>query len=359
MVAGVTIAPCQSLRQVAAWLRGQHPAPEPYPAGPAPLLPEPGAAPVSLAALGIPATVRRVLEASAAGRHHLRLASPDSATVTALAAGLAALLPGLDDQQADEATVIHSAAGLLGSDRARITRPPLRIVGQSASVAAMIGGGGARLRPGEAALADHGVLCLPGAADFDRRVLDTLRQPLAKREIVITCGGATARFPARFILTAGLRRCPCTGPARCACTPLQARRYQGRLTSALGPWFPLRVTADPGTFTSTAAPVADQDADTVSAARVAEARDRMRHRLAATPWRLNGDIPHHELTRTWPPAADGRAIIEHAIAVGVLSDLAARQVTAVAWTLADLAGKPRPGAAECTQALAYREGTSR
>ena len=74
MVTGVTIAPCQSLRQVAVWLRGQHPATEPYPAGPAPLLPDPGAAPVSLAVLGVPATVGRVLEVSAAGRHHLCLA---------------------------------------------------------------------------------------------------------------------------------------------------------------------------------------------------------------------------------------------------------------------------------------------
>ena len=180
--------------------------------------------------------------------------------MTALAAGLAALLPGLDGQQADEATVIHSAAGLLGSGRARITRPPLRIAGQSASVAAMIGGG-ARLQPGEAALAHHGVLCLPNAPDFGRQVLDALRQPLADQEIVITCGGATARFPARFILAAGLRRCPCTGPARCACTPLQARRYQGRLTGTLGPWIPLRAVADPGTFTGTGSPVTGQNAE--------------------------------------------------------------------------------------------------
>ena len=97
----------------------------------------------------------------------------------------------------------------------------------------------------------------------------------------------------------------------------------------------------------------------MSAARVAEARDRMGHRLAGTPWRRNGDIPRHELARTYPPADDGQAVIDHAVDLGLIGNLGAGHVTAVAWTLADLAGRSRPGAAECAQALAFWTGAAR
>ncbi|MGA2830141.1 MAG: ATP-binding protein [Streptosporangiaceae bacterium] len=354
-VPGVRIAPCQSLRQVIAWLRGQQLPWEPY----VPVASAPGPHPSpGLAGIGVPPALRQALETSAAGRHHLCLTGRQPIAVTALAAALTAMLPDLDDQQAGEATVAHAAAGLLRSSRAAVTRPPLRVPDHTATVAAMIGGG-TPLGPGEAAVAHHGVLCLPDAPDFGRRVLDTLRQPLTSDQIVITRGRVTAQFPARFILIAGLRRCPCGDPGRCTCTPAQIRRYQGRLTATLGAWLPLRVTVDPAAFTGSAAEPPGRDADTVSAERVAAARDRMRHRLAGTPWQLNGDIPRRELALTWPPSADGIAVIDRAVELGGLSDPAAGQVTAVAWTLADLAAKPRPGAAECGQALAYREGTSR
>jgi magnesium chelatase family protein len=208
-------------------------------------------------------------------------------------------------------------------------------------------GGGSNLRPGEVALAHHGVLCLPDAPEFERRVLDALRQPLQDGEIIIARGGALARFPARFILLAAMQPCPCGDPAGCSCTPARARRYQERLTGTLGTWIPLHLTVDPPTFTGTTS----ENTDTASAARVAGARDRMRHRLAGTPWRVNGDSPHAELRCSWPPDAAGLAVIEHAVDLGVVSGLAAGRVTGVAWTLADLAGKPRPGAGECAREL--------
>jgi len=99
---------------------------------------------------------------------------------------------------------IYSAAGLLGPGRA-------------------VTGGGAGLQPGEAALAHGGVLCLDDAAAFERAVLRTLAQPLRDGEIVIARGGATARFPARFILVTGMRPCPCGASSGCTCTPPQTR----------------------------------------------------------------------------------------------------------------------------------------
>jgi magnesium chelatase family protein len=92
---------------------------------------------------------------------------------------------------------------------------------------------------------------------------------------------------------------------------------------------------------------------------VTEARDRMRRRLADTPWRVNGDIPRAELRRSYPPAPGGAAVLDHAVDLGLVSGPAAGQVSGVAWTLADLAGKPRPDAGECAQALAFWRGAAR
>jgi magnesium chelatase family protein len=356
---GTTIVAGESLGQVAGWLRGEHLAREPF--RPAP----PGGAPEpvqrehpGLAGLGVSPVLRQMLEVSAAGGHHLCLTGPRGADVPALAAGLVTLLPDLTGQETAEVTAIYSAAGLLGPGRARITRPPLRVPDHRATIAAVTGGG-AGLQPGEAALAHGGVLCLDDAPEFERAVLRTLAQPLGGGEIVIARGGAIARFPARFILVTGMRPCPCGASSGCTCTPLQTRRYRDRVTGTLGAWIPLRAAVDRPGLTHVPGGQPGQDTDALSAARVAEARDRMGHRLSGTPWRRNGDIPRHELAGTHPPADDGQAVIDHAIDLGLIGNLGARHITAVAWTLTDLAGRSRPGAAECARALAFWTGAAR
>jgi magnesium chelatase family protein len=223
---------------------------------------------------------------------------------------------------------------------------------------AAMAGSGSNLRPGEAALAHRGVLCLHDAPQFERRVIDALRQPLRDGEIAVARSGAIARFPARFILVAGMQPCPCGAPTDCRCTPLQGRRYRQRLTGTLGGWIPLRLTVDRPAVAEIISGPPGQDADAVSAARVAEARDRMRRRLAGTPWRVNGDIPGAELRRSYPAAPGGAAVLGHAADLGLVSVPAAGRVTAVAWTLADLAGKPRPGGDECAQALTFWTGAA-
>lgn len=103
---------------------------------------------------------------------------------------------------------------------------------------------------------------------------------------------------------------------------------------------------------------ADDDADVVSAARVADARYRARRRLRDTPWQANGDIPAAQLRRSWPPTAEALAPVSRAADLGEISARAAHQVIRVAWTLADLAGSARPGPDECGQALAFQLGVA-
>ena len=302
LLPGITVAPYESLRQVAAWLRGEQLRGDPSRPARSGGPPGPGRSRApALGALGVAPVLRRALEVSAAGGHHLCLTGPGGIGVPALANGLASLLPDLTGQEATEAAVIQSGAGLLGAGCSRIVRPPLRVPHHTCTMAAMTASG-TDLRPGEAALAHGGVLCLPDAPEFERGVLQSLWQPLADREMVIARGGCIARFPARFVLVAAMRPCPCGGGSGCACAPLRARRYRERVTGTLGAWLPLRLTAGPSEPAWVTGGQPGQDADTRSAVRVAGARDRMRRRLAGTPWRLNGDIPRGELHRSLSPS---------------------------------------------------------
>jgi magnesium chelatase family protein len=358
LVPGIAVVPCRSLRAVLAWLR-----PDPFPGQPetpavGPPLQATAAAPmISLASLTIAPAVRLALEASAAGGHHLCLTASHDAGLPALAAGLATLLPPLSPADATQVTAVYSAAGLLGSGDALITLPPYRSPHHTTSRSAILGSGSSAgvVRPGEAALAHHGVLHLAEAPEFARDVLRALNQPLRDREVTVTRSGTTVRFPARFTLVAAMSPCPCgTQPGCCSCTSLQARRYRARLTDEVGShislWLPITYTG--GIREEPAA-----GADATRAARVVAARSRARHRLRGTPWQLNNDIPGPELRRAYQPTAEAFAPVSHAVDLGEISQRAAHQVIRIAWTLADLAGEARPGPGECGQALALHLGT--
>ncbi len=353
MVPGLAVAGCQSLRAVLAWLHGQ-----PFPVQPA--ISAAGTTPPPqgiwpAVSLAIAPYVRQALEVSAAGGHHPCLTGRRNSGIPVLAAGLAALLPALTPREVMEVTAIHSTAGLLAPGHAPITRPPLRAPHHTATPAAIVGGSPGITRPGEAALAHHGVLFLDDAPEFARNVLQALRQPLQHREVTVSHSGSTIRFPAKFTLVAGISPCPCGARSDCTCSPLQRRRYRARLTGELGTYIALWLNVpslDPAPTNG------KDDADAVSAVRVAAARDRARHRLRHTPWHVNADIPGAELRRSHLPPAEALAPINRAVDLGEISARAAHDVVRVAWTLADLAGNPRPGPDECGQALAFHLGVA-
>ena len=189
-------------------------------------------------------------------------------------------------------------------------------------------------------------------------VLQVLRQPLQDGQVTVARSGRMVRFPAKFILMAGMTACPCGAGPGCGCGPLQARRYRARFARELGGHIAIWLQAPFGP----AAPVAQTPgagADVMSAARVAAARQRARRRLDGTPWRLNADIPGLELRRSFQPAAEALAPISRAVDLGEISARSAHQVIRLAWTLADLAGEARPGAQECGLALALQLGVAR
>ena len=370
LVPGVRVTGVRSLRDLVALARGEERpletddgADDDGPGDPADQAvadDDPGAALARLDlrdVLGQP-SARFALEVAAAGGHHLLMLGPPGAGKTMLAERLPGLLPPLDRAAALEVTTVHSVAGTLPAGTPLVTRPPLQAPHHTASVPAIVGGGSHQVRPGAASLAHRGVLFLDEAPEFAPAVLDALRQPLESGEITVSRLVAQVRFPARFQLVLAANPCPCglaVGKGLgCRCTPMAKLRYLGRLS---GPLLD-RVDLSLEMLAASRADLRDDTAyveDTATvAARVAEARARMAVRLAATPWRVNAEVPGHVLRRDWPLPWGVVAAAEQELDRGGLTARGVDRVLRVAWTLGDLAGRARPDAGDVQVALQFR-----
>jgi magnesium chelatase family protein len=365
LVPDMQVLSAPSLRALLFWLRGMMPDDACIPsevaeaAGPRPAKLEPGA-PGSgqvrdLADVVGQPVARRAAEICAAGGHHMLLLGPPGVGKTMLAERLPTIMPALAPAAALEVSSIHSVAGVLSAKQPLVTTPPFCAPHHTATKAAIVGGGSGIIRPGAASLAHHGCLFLDEAPEFDRDVLDALRQPLESGEVVIARSAMTARFPARFTLMLAANPCPCartaaTGAA-CTCSPLAKRRYMARLSGPLLDRVDVKVELLPVGRAELLCDRQLAESSAVVADRVAQARERAAHRLADTPWRLNGEIPGSELRRRFRPAAGALKPLERSMDVGQISARGADRVIRMSWTLSDLAGKDRPGLDEIGCAL--------
>jgi len=306
-------------------------------------------------------TAKRALEIAAAGGHGLLMSGPPGAGKTMLARRLPGLLPPLDFDEAIEVTRIHGAAGRLAPGATIAASRPFRAPHHAASRAGILGGG-SPARPGEASLAHRGVLFLDELPEFDRTTLESLRQVLEERRVVVARAGGTCTFPADFQLVAAANPCPCgwrmSRVRECLCSERAIARYRGRISGPLLDRIDLHLALPAVAWRDLVAPPRPGESSDTVRRRVLTARERQKKRLDAQALRTNAEIPDAQIDALVDASDESRALLGRAVEKLKLSARGARRLMRVARTIADLAGERRVEASAMAEAIGYRRDES-
>lgn len=296
------------------------------------------------------AQARRALEVAAAGGHSLLMVGPPGTGKSLLASRLPGILPELEEDEALEAAALASVSRE-GFDAGQWRRRPFRAPHHSASAAALVGGG-SQPRPGEISLAHQGVLFLDELPEFDRRVLEVLREPLESGHILISRAARQSRFPARFQLVAAMNPCPCgywgEPDGRCSCSAEQVQRYRNRISGPLLDRIDLQVVVPRIAFEELQGRPGECSA--VVRARVVAARERQRTRGGE----LNARLEPRALAAHCGLRAEDHALLGQVMERFRLSARSYHRILKVARTVADLDGAVSIGRHHLTEALGYR-----
>ena len=293
---------------------------------------------------------KRALEIAAAGAHSLLFAGPPGTGKSMLASRLAGLLPPMTNDAALESAAVLSLAGLF--QPAAFGRHPYRSPHHTASSAALVGGGSVP-RPGEISLAHQGVLFLDELPEFDRRVLEALREPMESGHIHIARAARQATFPAQFQMVAAMNPCPCgyhgDASGKCRCTPDQVTRYRGKLSGPLLDRIDLQLEV-PALPAEALQKAADGESSATVRTRVVAARERQLARQS----KPNARLSTREIDQHCQPSEEGASLLKHAMLRLNLSARAYHRVLRIARTIADLADSDAINAPHIAEAIQYR-----
>jgi Mg chelatase-related protein len=301
-------------------------------------------------------TAKRALEIAAAGGHNMLMIGPPGSGKSMLAQRLPGILPPLDAREALEISMVQSLAGEL-PDGTISRRRPFRNPHHSASMAALVGGG-LKVKPGEVSLAHLGVLFLDELPEFQRAVLDSLRQPVETGEAIVARANAHVRYPARFQLVAAMNPCRCgylSDPARsCGKAPRCAQDYQAKISGPLMDRIDIHVDVPAVSAADLSLPPpAEGSADV--AARVAAARQIQRRRYEAHGLRTNAEAEGQLLDAVATPDAAGAKLLAQAAEAMGLTARGYHRVLRVARTIADLEAGEEVRRPHIAEALSFRK----
>ncbi|WP_298452907.1 YifB family Mg chelatase-like AAA ATPase [uncultured Marinobacter sp.] len=295
---------------------------------------------------------RRALEVAAAGAHNLLFFGPPGTGKSMLASRLPGILPDLSDDHAMEVASVHSVAGL-GVGEGGWRQPPFRSPHHTASAVALVGGGSSP-KPGEISLAHRGVLFLDELPEFERRVLEVLREPMETGEISISRAARQVTFPARFQVIGAMNPCPCGYSGHptieCQCTPQQVMRYRSKISGPLLDRFDLHVEVPVQSGDVLMQSGGDGEPSAVVRERVALSRERQAQRGC-----VNATLSGRELQKACRLEHTSEKLLSGAMEKLGLSARALHRILRVARTLADLDGSDSVTQPHLIEALGYRQ----
>jgi magnesium chelatase family protein len=295
---------------------------------------------------------KRALEVAAAGAHSLLMVGPPGSGKSMLAERIATLLPPMTEDEAMESAAIQSL-GTAGFKAEQYGKRPFRSPHHSSSAVAMVGGGGVP-KPGEISLSHFGCLFLDELPEFDRRVLEMLREPLESGRITISRAAQQAEFPARFQWISAMNPCPCGFLGdyrnRCKCTPDQVQRYRSKISGPLLDRIDLQIDV-PAVKQDELAQAASGETSEVVRARVARARELQ----LARQGKPNCQLTTPEVDAHCKIDATAGQLLKNAVEKMGLSARAYHRVLKLARTIADLASSTNIAPAHVAEAIQYRK----